>query len=119
MELRASSCSSEDTDSTRAAEMAARSLRDAFDGDALKAVVVYATVNHDQSGLLEHLGKELGAAVPIIGCSSQGIMTRGNVREGGFGLGIMALGGSAVKTATALEREIGGGARQEGERREG
>jgi hypothetical protein len=114
MELRASSYSSQDTDSVRVAEMAARSLLETFGSDPLGAVVVYATVNHDQSSLLGHLRKELGPKVPIVGCSSQGIMTRGAVREGGFDLGIMGLGGTAVKTACAIEREIAVSTREKG-----
>jgi hypothetical protein len=116
MNMRAWTSSSQDTDSVRAAEIAAGSLREAFGADPLGVVIVYATMNHDQASLLAAFRKSLGPDVSILGCTTQGIMTRGAVREGGFAVGAMGLGGSALRSASAVAREIALDGREKGAR---
>jgi hypothetical protein len=116
MELIARTCSSQLSDSTRAGEEVGKSLKHAFGDKAIQAVVLYGAVNHDQPALVRKLRGSLGNDVAILGCSSQGVMTRGEVREGGFYVGAMGLGGSSLKTGTAVEHEIATDTRSKGAR---
>lgn len=95
-----------ETNSKRAADNAARSLREAFVDHPLKAVLVYATVNHDQPEILRRLRAHFGPDVALLGCSVQGVLVRGDMREGGFLIGAMGLGGSDLRVAPAIAREI-------------
>lgn len=116
MGLHAFSTVVSDTDSSRAADEVARSIREEFSGHPLKAVLVYATVNHDQPAILRRLRAQLGPDVPLLGCSVQGVVVRGDVREGGFLVGAMGLGGSDLRVAPAFERDIQNDTRAKGER---
>jgi hypothetical protein len=104
--LRAFSTSTLETDSRRAGEAVGRALSDAFGSEPLRAVLLYTTVNHDQAALLEELRRAIGAGVPVVGCSGQGIMSRGLVVESGFAVGAMGFGGDDLRAAAALERDI-------------
>jgi hypothetical protein len=95
-----------DSDSAKAAESAANALRAAFGAHPLRTVIVYATVNHDEAALLRTLKGALGPDVLILGCSVQGIASNGTVRERGFLLGVMGLGGEALEIAATLERDF-------------
>ena len=75
MPLQAKSFVSNEPDAAAAAGSAARALRDAL-GDSLRAVLVFATIQHDHARLLGALRAGLGPAVPIVGCSTQGVMGR-------------------------------------------
>jgi hypothetical protein len=116
MELVARTCASQLSDSSRAGEEVAKSLEDAFGGNAIQVVVLYGAVNHDQTALVRKIRGSLGDKVAILGCSSQGVMTRGSVREGGFYVGAMGLGGDALKSGTAVEHEIATETRSKGAR---
>ncbi|HEX3854636.1 MAG TPA: FIST N-terminal domain-containing protein, partial [Polyangiaceae bacterium] len=78
-----------------------RKVRSDFEGSQLKGVVAYSTVNHDQSAFLQGIREALGAAVPVIGCSSQGIVGRGTVVEEGYAAGAMGLGGDSLDLSTS------------------
>jgi hypothetical protein len=104
-----------ETNSRRAADDVARSIREAFGRHPLKAVLVYATVNHDQGEILRRLRAQFGPDLPVLGCSVQGVVVRGEVREGGFLIGAMGLGGSDLRVAPAIAREIQGNTRRKGE----
>jgi hypothetical protein len=69
-------------------------------------VITYLTVNHDQAGLLAGLSEELGPDVPVIGCSTQGVVSRGSVREEGYAAGAVALGGEGVSFSRAVVEQI-------------
>jgi hypothetical protein len=116
MELLARTCSSQLADSKLAGEEVGKALQQAFGDKSPRVVILYGAVNHDQPGLLRTLRGALGAGVTILGCSSQGVMTRGNVREGGFYVGAMGLGGSSLEAGTAVEREIAADTRSKGAR---
>lgn len=77
-------------------------------------VVTYLTVNHDQAGVLEGLSEELGADVPLVGCSTQGVVGRGSVREEGYAAGAMALAGEGVSFSRAAIEGIARDATQKG-----
>ena len=74
-------------------------------GEDLKVVIAYMTVNHDQAAFLQGLRGALGD-VPIIGCSGQGVIARGCVREEGYAASLLALGGDAIECATASVEAI-------------
>jgi len=113
--VHASSALVSETSSKRAADDLARSLLEAFVEHPIKAVIVYATVNHDQSEVLRRLRGHLGPAVPLLGCSVQGVVVRGDVREGGFLIGAMGLGGADLRVAPAIARDIQSTTRRKGE----
>ena len=62
-------------------------------------MVYYATVNHDQAALLRGLRGALPPTTRVIGCSSQGVTTRGRVMEAGYAAGAMGLAGIDATTA--------------------
>jgi len=69
-------------------------------------VLAYFTVNHDQNALLRGLHEVLGGDVPVIGCSAQGVIGLGAVREEGYAAGALALGGPGVTITHACVEEI-------------
>ncbi|MCL2450536.1 MAG: hypothetical protein FWD17_16430, partial [Polyangiaceae bacterium] len=103
-----------DTSSTRAADEVAARIDEAFAEHPLKAVIVYATVNHDQPDLVRRLRSRLGPRVPLVGCSVQGVVARGDVREGGFALGAMGLGGRDLELVPVCARDIERDTREKG-----
>jgi hypothetical protein len=104
--LHAFSAVTGDTNSTRAADEVAARIHEAFAKHPLRAVLVYATVNHDQPDILRRLRSRLGGHVPLLGCSVQGVVVRGEVHEGGFALGAMGLGGADLQVAPVSARDI-------------
>lgn len=114
-DLHAYSTLSSDTNSARAADELASRLRLAFAERELKAVIVYATVNHDQVEILRRLRARCGAGVALLGCSVQGIVVQNEFREGGFLAAAMGLGGSDLRVASAFVHEIQRDTRSKGE----
>lgn len=74
--------------------------------DPAKVVFAYLTVNHDQAAFLKGLREGLGTGATIVGCSGQGVMGRGGVREEGYAASVLALGGDGVRAAAASVEEI-------------
>jgi len=70
-------------------------------GADVKVVIAYMTVNHDQAAFLHGMRGALGDAVPVVGCSGQGVIARGCVREEGYAACVLALGGDSIECATA------------------
>jgi hypothetical protein len=97
---------SSESDSEQVAGAAARAIRDEFASHPLKAVLVYASVTHEQALILKRLRAELGPDVPILGCSVQGVVGQGLVHEGGYLMGVMGLGGTSLHVGAAIERDI-------------
>jgi hypothetical protein len=95
-----------ETDSDRAGLTVGRAIVQGFKGDKLKAVVLYATVNHDQPALLRGVREAVGPGVTVVGCSGQGVMANGAVDEGGFVVGGMGLGGDSLKVAAARVDDV-------------
>jgi hypothetical protein len=95
------SCLSQETDSERAGLAVARKVREGFGKQRLAAVIVYATVNHDQTALLRGVREGLGSGVLVVGCSTQGVMGNGAVMEGGFVAGAMGFGGEGLRAASS------------------
>src|SRR5262249_28735922 len=75
-------------------------------GAGVKVVIAYLTVNHDQAAFLQGLRGALGDAVSVVGCSGQGVIARGCVREEGYAASLLALGGDSIECATASVEAI-------------
>lgn len=80
-----------------------------------KLVLCYLTINHEQEQFLAGLRGELGADVPVLGCSGQGVMGRGAVHEDGYAASLMALGGTALEVAITRASEVHTDTRAKGE----
>jgi hypothetical protein len=115
MGLLASSHVSSVSDSREAAGALAKKLREDFSKEPLNTVVVYATVNHDAETVLATLKDALGEAVQVLGCSSQGIVAQGVVDEGAYSVGVMGFGGSDLRAASSVAREIANDTKKKGE----
>jgi hypothetical protein len=72
----------------------------------MEAVIVYATINHQQEQVLQGLRAALGPSVPVLGCSVQGVVADAELTEAGFALGVMGLGGKGLRCAVAVEHEF-------------
>jgi hypothetical protein len=96
---------STDPDSTKAGRLVGESIRSAFGDRPLAAVIVYATVNHDQSAVLRALREVLGD-VPLVGGSGQGVIGNAAVQEGGFAVGAMGFGGPGLRAATGHQAAV-------------
>lgn len=102
----ASSLYSDEPESLDAGKAVAQGLLAEFGPGGLKAVVAYATMNHDQQAVLEGLRAELGNDVLLLGCSVQGVVSNAELTEDGFAVGAMGFGGPDLQCAAALEREV-------------
>jgi hypothetical protein len=69
--------------------------------DAPAVLIAYASVNHDQAAFLRGIADAAPAGTAVLGCSAQGIMSRGVVAEDGYLAGAIALGGSSIEARTA------------------
>jgi hypothetical protein len=91
-------------DSEQAGEQVGRELLAGLGGESAKAVIIYATMNHDQIAAVEQITRLFGPGIPIVGCSVPGLVSNENVVEEGFALGGMALGGDSLQSAAAMAR---------------
>jgi hypothetical protein len=82
-----------------------RRLGQGFDGSP-SLVLTYLTVNHNQEDYLRGIREVLGDQVAVVGCSAQGVMGKGNVREDGFAAAAMALGGESLRTSHGCVEDI-------------
>lgn len=106
MQTIASTFYSNEPDSTEAGRMAAESLAKAFEGEELRAVLVYATMNHDHPELLAAVRAGLPKDVILVGTSGQGVVGNDQLSEEGMVIGAMGFGGQGVRAAAALQREV-------------
>ncbi|MEO8182846.1 MAG: FIST N-terminal domain-containing protein [Deltaproteobacteria bacterium] len=106
MQCFAASFFSLEPDSSDAGSLAAESLQRQFGAERLKAVIVYATMNHDHAELLEALRAKLPKDVLLLGSSVQGVVGNDELAEEGMVTGAIGLGGEALHCVAALEREI-------------
>ena len=106
MSFSAATYESTSSDSRAAGLAAGSALRRQLGARAPRVVVVYASVQHDQEVLLRAMREGLGAEVPVIGCSVQGIMVDGRTNEGGFLLGAMALAGEGLAVGVARVDDV-------------
>jgi hypothetical protein len=102
--LCAASAFSNESDSEQAGEQVGRDLLAGLGGETAKAVIIYATINHDQTAAVEQITKLFGPGIPIIGCSTPGMVSNENIVEEGFALGGMVLGGDALQAAAAVAK---------------
>jgi len=73
---------------------------------APSVLLFYATVNHDQTAILRGIRAVVPPVTRVIGCSSQGVMTRGGVTEEGYVAGAISISGVDVATAHATQIEL-------------
>jgi hypothetical protein len=106
MERIACSVFTEELESWDAGRGAAEALVARFGEEPPKAVIVYATMNHDQPAVLEGVRDALGGDALLLGCSVQGVVSNDELTEDGLAVGLMGFGGSNVDCAAAIEREI-------------
>jgi hypothetical protein len=106
MKFHAVSCLTQETDARRAGTALGRRIAQGFASERLGAVLVYATVNYDQSALVRAIREVVGREVAVAGCSAQGVMGNGAVDEGGFAAAAMGLGGDGLKVAAAGAQDI-------------
>lgn len=114
MQKIAHSVFSDEPESGEAGQAAAQALVAQLGGVAPKAVIAYATMNHDQQAVLEGVRAGIGQAPLLIGCSVQGVVSNDNLTEDGFALGLMGFGGGELECAIALEREVQTGPKEKG-----
>jgi hypothetical protein len=116
MRLKASSILTLDADSCEAAKAAARTILDNLGTDEPKLLLVYGTINHEQTQILESLRSAVGSGPLIVGCSAQGVVSNGQLTEEGYGLGVMGFAGTELRAAVGTERSVHENPRQKGER---
>lgn len=114
MERVACSVFTDELESLDAGRGAGEALLARFGAVRPKAVLAYATMNHDQPALLEGLQQALGKDVLLLGCSVQGVVSNEALTEDGFALAVMGFGGADVACAAAFEREIQDGSKEKG-----
>jgi hypothetical protein len=114
MQTLASSFFSLEPESFDAGRLAGEALVADFGGERPKSVVVYTTMNHDQTAVLDGLAGAIGPDVAVLGCTSQGVVGDGELTEDGLALAAMGFGGSALRCAAAVEHEVQEGARDKG-----
>jgi hypothetical protein len=114
MQKIAHSVFSDEPESRDAGLSAAQALVAELGGNAPKAVIAYATMNHDQHAVLEGVREGIGKDSLLIGCSVQGVVSNSTVTEDGFALGLMAFAGEDLNCAVALEREVQTDPKQKG-----
>jgi hypothetical protein len=106
MDKTAHSLFSLEPDSLEAGRQAGEALRAHFGAAGPKAVVVYATMNHDHPALLEGLRSSLGKDSLLLGCSAQGVVSNSELTEEGLAMAVMGFGGTGLECAAAVEHEI-------------
>ncbi len=105
MTIVASSYMATSASSLETGRAAANHLRETL-GAPPKLVITYLTVNHDQQSYLRGIREVLGSETPVMGCSSQGVIGAGCVREDGFAAGALALGGDTIAVRHAMVEGI-------------
>ncbi len=104
--LAAASFFSLEPESFDAGRWAGEAVQKGLAPEPVRAVLIFATMNHDHPALLRGLRESLGPDVRIVGCTSQGVVANGDLAENGFALAIMGFAGSALGCATVSEREV-------------
>jgi hypothetical protein len=105
--LNAVTAVTEDPDSFAAGRALAEALHAGAPPVGAGAVLLYATMLHDQAHLLAGMRAALDPAWLLVGCSTQGVMARGLVSEEGYVAGAMALSGEGVHVGAASAAEVG------------
>lgn len=80
-----------------------------------RAVLLYATVNHDLPALVGALRDRLGPGVALVGCSAQGVVARDFVAEEGYAVGAVAFGGEGLRVSHAHAPDVARETRAKGE----
>lgn len=101
MSIIANSVMNRESHSRKAGQKAAQELRHAFGANAIRGVLVYASVAHDSDALLAAIEAEL-PGVALCGSSTAGLMWSGGfAEEYGYLVGMIGFGGEGLSIATA------------------
>lgn len=105
--MNAAACSamSRETDSEAAAQDLATQLRTQLGPADPKALMIYATIEHDFTLVMETLSAAF-PGVPLIGCSSGGMVANDDVAEATWVLAGMAFAGESLEGAAAIAERI-------------
>ena len=106
MNLCAASVFSQEPESFEAGRWAGDAVIKNLAPRPVRAVLVFATMNHDHPAVLQGLRQALGPDVRLFGCTAQGVVSNGDIAENGFALAVMGFGGSSLRSATAMVREV-------------
>lgn len=115
MQKIAHSVFSDEPESRDAGVAAANAVIAELGGVTPKAVIAYATMNHDQEAILEGVREAIGKDALLIGCSVQGVVSNEHLTEDGFALGLMGFGGDQLECSVALEREVQSNPKEKGQ----
>lgn len=99
------SAMSRETDSETATEDLCAQLKAQLGQATPKALVVYATIEHDFTLVMETLSATF-PGLPIIGCSTGGIVANDDVAEATWALAAMAFAGDSLEGAVAIAERI-------------
>jgi hypothetical protein len=83
-----------------------RRILDGFGDEKLALFLYCSTLNHDQPAFVRGVREATGPAVPSIGCSTQGLISRGFTSEDGYVAGAIGLGGSSLRASTGYAEDI-------------
>ncbi len=97
---------SEDPDTTDAAREVVQALSKQFGEAGPKAVLLYATMNHEQHELVSEVRNQLGEHVLLLGCSVQGVVSNDDLTEDGYAVAAMGFGGEALSCSSACEHDV-------------
>lgn len=106
MSLTAASALSQDVDSEAAAREVLKALRTQLGDTPARAVLLYLTVEHDFATVLRVFASELGAQVPIVGCSVGGAVSNDTVIQESWTLAAMAFAGADLQVAAVSSSRI-------------
>jgi hypothetical protein len=83
-------------------------------GGELAVALFYATANHNQRELVRGVRDGAPKSVPVLGCSTQGIISRGGVDEDGYAAGAIGFAGP-IRAGTGCVHNIEQDSRAKGE----
>jgi hypothetical protein len=106
LSFRVCSAVSDSIDSRETGRELGHCIASSFPREKLALLVAYSSVFHDQTALLSSIRETVGASVSIVGCSTQGLMTRGYFVEEGYIAGAIGFGGDDCSATTAYVEEI-------------
>ncbi len=106
LDFKAASFFSTKMDSWQAGVDAGSALIKDFSGEIPKVVLLYSSVKHDKTVLLQGLRKQLGPKAALLGCSVQGVVSNQSLTEEDSVVGAMGLGGTELKVSVGGEKDI-------------
>ena len=94
----------DELDSFQAGSRIGSHMLESIPPEEISAILIYATIRHNQSELVRGVRQATGSRVPLLGCSTQGIVSQGQIRAEGYVAAGIALG--KVEAAVATQPDI-------------